>query len=112
MKHDPAADTVRKTLLGAALVLFVWGAVVALTGGIDTRLAGVAIRSRDPFRALMTCLALLVTRAFAFREASIQDTYRAAAFMRRAAPWLAAGAAFLLVLHAVSFGTFAAGGSD
>jgi hypothetical protein len=105
-------ETLRRALLGAAMVLLGWGVFVTLTGGIDTQLAGVAIRSRDPFRALTISLALFVILATRFRTATLHDSDRAAAVLRRAAPWLAAGAACLLVLHAVLFGTFAAGGSD
>jgi hypothetical protein len=103
---------VRKALLAAAFLLIIWGTIVAATGGVDVRLAGVAIRSRDPFRALMAGLALLLLMAAFARPALVHDLDWLAERIRRWAPALAAVMALTLGAHAVWFGSFGVGGAD
>ena len=98
--------------MGAAAVLFAWGVIVAVTGGIDARVFGVVIRSRDPFRAAAAGFVLVLVHAVFFRREFVRDLDRVAALVRtRAAVFalvLAAGAG----AHGVVFGTFSVGGSD
>jgi hypothetical protein len=102
----------RKLLLIAAALLLSWGVVVALTGGIDTRILGIAVRSRDPFRALVGGVILLLIHAAVYREESARDLERVRAFARTAAPLIGALLAVAIAVHGVALGTFTAGGSD
>jgi hypothetical protein len=93
-------------------VLLAWGVAVAVTGGIDTRVAGVAIRSRDPFRALAAGVALLLVASVVYRTECTAMLDRAGASLRRHAVALALVAAAALAAHGVVFGSFGVGGSD
>src|SRR5262245_23992625 len=61
------SSALRKLIPGAALVLAIWGAIVTFTGGVDARVLGVAIRSRDPFRALVASLLLFLLASVVYR---------------------------------------------
>ena len=102
----------KRGLLGAAAALVTWGLVVAVTGGVDQRVLGIAIRSRDPFRALLAGVALFLVAAVAYRDDCADAMDRIAAFARRFAPALALVAGLALAMHAIVFGTLTAGGSD
>lgn len=102
----------RKLLLIAAGLLFSWGVVVALTGGIDTRILGIAVRSRDPFRALAGGVILLLIQAAVYRRESAADLGRALVYARGQSPAIAMALAIALGIHGVVFGTFAAGAAD
>lgn len=102
----------RKALSGAAVVLFVWGVIVAVTGGIDARVLGVVIRSRDPVRALAAGFLLVVIQAVFFRQELIRDIDRGVAIVRRAAAVLAVLLAVGVGGYGVAFGTFSVGASD
>lgn len=69
-------------------------------------------RSRDPGRALVAGLVLLVAHAIAFQESFVRDTDRAAVVLRRLLAVLALCCALVLALDAVRYGSFTAGGSD
>ena len=99
----------RKALLVVAGLLIVWGTIVAATGGVDVRLVGIAIRSRDPFRALVGGLALFVLLAVAYRPALIADLDWLAGQLRKRAPVIAAVMALTLGAYAVRFGSFVGG---
>ena len=90
----------------------VWAAIVAATGGIQWRVAGVLLRSRDPGRALAIGLVLLLVHALVFRESFRRDTDRIAAALRRLLPGLAVACVLILGVHAIRYGTFIAGGAD
>jgi hypothetical protein len=83
-----------------------------VTGGIDVRILGVSLRSRDPFRALAAGVILFLVQALVFRRETTRDVERAAAWTSARATWIGAGAALLLLLHAVHHGSFVAGGAD
>ena len=102
----------RKAILIVAILLIAWGTIVAATGGVDVRLLGIAIRSRDPFRALVGGLALFVLLAVVYKPASIADLEWLAAHTRKHAPVLAAIMALTLGAYAVKFGSFGVGGAD
>lgn len=102
----------RKLLLIAAGLLLSWGVLVALTGGIDTRILGVAVRSRDPFRALAGGVILLLVQAFIYRHEASRDLHRLTGAARAGAPFVAAAAALAVGAHGVALGTFTAGASD
>ena len=102
----------RKALWGAAVVLFAWGAIVAVTGGIDARVLGVVIRSRDPVRALAAGFVLVLAQAFFFRRELTRDLDWGLAMVRRAAPALALLLAAAVGAYGIAFGTFSVGGSD
>src|SRR5690349_18943069 len=55
--HDPR---LRKLLLFGAILAFAWALFAALTGGIDTRIAGIVVRARGASRPLLIGFALLV----------------------------------------------------
>jgi hypothetical protein len=93
-------------------VLLVWGGIVAISGGIDTRVLGVALRSRDPFRALVGGLIVLLVYAGFFRQEAERDFDRLMGLVRARARLIAATAALLLAMHGIVLGTFTAGGSD
>lgn len=102
----------RHLLLGAAALLFLWGVAVAVTGGIDVRVAGFALRSRDPFRALVASLALVLIAALVYRAEVTSLFDRTGALARRYAAVVALAAAAALAVHGIVFGSFTAGGSD
>ena len=93
-------------------MLVAWGAIVALTGGIDTRVFGIVIRSRDPLRPLAAALVLLLLQAVFFRRELARDLDRAAGVVRAGAPAIAALLALAVGAHGAVFGTFSVGGSD
>jgi hypothetical protein len=102
----------RNWFLGAAVLLAVWGVVVAVTGGIDTRIFGVPIRSRDPLRALLTGGALFLIASIFYRDDCTRWLDSLGAGLRRYAALVVALAAAALAAHGVAFGTFSAGGAD
>lgn len=93
-------------------MLFGWGVAVALTGGVDARLAGVVIRSRSPFRPLTASLVLVLLTALVYRAESTAQLDRAVGWLNRWGARLAIVAAAALAAHGVLFGSFSAGGSD
>ena len=93
-------------------MLALWGVAVAMTGGIDARLAGIPIRSRDPWRPLAAALVLFVVASALDRPGTTRLFDRAGAWLRAHAPALVFAAAAALALHGVVFGTFSVGGSD
>jgi hypothetical protein len=99
-------------MLTLATLLLAWGVIVTLTGGVDARVAGVAIRSRDPFRALVASLALFLVFALRYRAEFTERLDRLGAVLRRYATALALAAAAALALHGIVFGGFGVGGSD
>ncbi|HET7695041.1 MAG TPA: glycosyltransferase family 39 protein [Vicinamibacterales bacterium] len=102
----------RRVLLTLSIVFLAWAALVVATGGIQWRIGGVLLRSRDPGRALAIGFLLLVIQALVFRGSFARDTERITAAMR---PWLAALAvlcAVILGADAIRYGSFTAGGSD
>jgi hypothetical protein len=103
---------VRRPLLVLSAIFFLWAGIVLVTGGIDSRVAGIAIRSRDPQRALIAAVLLLVVQSLLDRKRFERDVRRVSAAASRVGPWLAAAAAIVVVFHAVHDGYFIAGGSD
>jgi hypothetical protein len=92
-------------LLGLALLCAAFAAFVSATGGVDTRIAGVAVRSRSWERP--ATLAVLLGLAGLY---SIRDTLRtwAPSAARLVVPLLLGWVLFA----ALWFGTYAAGGAD
>jgi hypothetical protein len=107
--HDSA---VYKALRAVTILTFAWTVVVRLTGGIDTRIAGVALRSRDVFRPGIITLALLMVQAVWHRAAASRDIEQLAASLARAAVPIGVCAAVLISGCAIYFGSAIAGGSD
>jgi len=93
------------TLILLGLVVALFAVFVAMTGGIDTRLAGVPVRSRSWERPATLALLLLGAGVFFLRQAFAWLPRR----LFRALPALVVvwGAAAALI-----FGTYAAGGAD
>jgi hypothetical protein len=109
----------RRVLLAAACIATAWSAAVVLFGGFNTRVFGIAIRSRNPDRALM--IAWIAVAAYFVAGGRIpRDTARrvgsAAAGIGRALlmrPGLiAAVLALTLAITAFVAGTRIAGGAD
>jgi Dolichyl-phosphate-mannose-protein mannosyltransferase len=107
-----AVQHARKVLLGIAIIALAWGLIVMLTGGIDARIGGLVIRSRDPFRAVLAGVALLLLHAAFSRAAWHLALDRLVHLLATTAPALAGAAALLLSVHAVKNGAFVAGGAD
>ena len=82
--EEPFADRPRSCCFAGATL-------VAATGGIDVAARGVAIRSRDPFRALVIGVALLLVHALVVRRGvRTRPRARWRARVSRGAPALAA----------------------
>src|SRR3954451_16793315 len=86
--------------------------VVAVSGGVDTRLAGVVIRSRDPSRALTASAVLFLAACIFYRADAVRLLDAAGAFLRRHAVAIALMASAALAAHGMIFGSFSVGGSD
>jgi len=89
-----------------------WSLIVAVTGGIDTRVLGVAVRARGAFRPLAIGLALVLVYAIADRRRLRQRLSHPTASFEQLAPWIAAAAALATTIAAIRYGAFVAGGSD
>ena len=105
-------ERARKVVLGLALIVLAWGLVVMLTGGIDARIGGLVVRSRDPFRAIAAGLTLLLLHVVLSPAGWRRATDRLSRRLGTAAPVIAAAAALLLSVHAVRHGAFVAGSAD
>jgi len=92
--------------------MLAWGLIVMLTGGIDARIGGLVIRSRDPFRAVVAGLTLLLLHLVLSPAGLRGATDRLSALCAPAAPAIAAAAAVLLLIHALTNGAFVAGSAD
>ena len=86
-------------------VLAVFAAFVAATGGIDTRIAGIAVRSRSWERPATVAFVLALAGLYAVRQ-TLRSWGPLAS--RAVVPVLVAWALFA----ALCFGTYAAGGAD
>jgi 4-amino-4-deoxy-L-arabinose transferase-like glycosyltransferase len=91
--------------LSLAAVCGVFAAFVALTGGIDTRLAGVAVRSRSWERPALVALVLAAIGLFSLRQ-------QARAAGRHALPYVPLLVVCSTAIVAWIFSTNAAGGAD
>jgi hypothetical protein len=85
---------------------------VSLTGGIHTRIFGLTIQSRDPFRALALSFILFVIAAARDRGAFADALTRLTERIRRHSPLAALAIAALLGAHATVFGAFGVAGAD
>ena len=97
------------------MLLFAWGVIVTLTGGVNARLLGVPIQSRDPFRAfLLSGLIVAWLSAYARADLIRYLDRLGAPFARvaRFAPMLVTAMALALAIHGVVFGSFSIGGAD
>jgi hypothetical protein len=103
---------VRNALAGAAAGLFAWGAIVAATGGVDARVLGIVVRSRDPLRPLAAGLVAVALLAVFFRRDVTRGAERAAAIARAYARLVTLLLAGVVAAHGIVFGTFSVGGSD
>ena len=103
---------VKQVLLALAALALAWAAVVAATGGIEWRIAGVMVRSRDPQRAVLVAAILIVMLALLDRARFESGIARVATHVSRAAVWIAAAVAIITVVHAFRAGALVAGGSD
>jgi hypothetical protein len=92
-------------LLLLAGVVAVFAAFVAATGGIDTRIAGIAVRSRSWERPATVAVVLALAGLYAVRQ-TLRHLVPLAT--RAVVPMLVAWAMFA----ALWFGTYAAGGAD
>lgn len=102
----------RKSLLAAAAALATWAAIVVITGGVDTRIAGIPIRSRDPFRAFAASVLLLLVVSAVYRTDTTRLLDGVGSRLRRWAIAIALAGAALLATHGLLFGSFSVGGSD
>jgi dolichyl-phosphate-mannose-protein mannosyltransferase len=109
----------RRVLLAAACIATAWSAALVLFGGFNTRVFGIAIRSRNPDRALMiACIAVAayfvaggrIPRDTARRVGSAAAEIGRALLMRPGL--IAAVLALTLAITAFVAGTRIAGGAD
>jgi len=103
---------VRKALLALAIALFVWGGVVALTGGIHARLLGIPITSRDPLRVFVLAFGAMLLYALFFWSDFVRLIHRSVEVTRARAAMVAFVIAALLAWYGAALGTFSVGGSD
>jgi hypothetical protein len=92
-------------LLALAAICGAFAAFVAVTGGIDARLAGFPVRSRSWERPAGVAVTLALIGLFSLR-------HRVASLGRAAIRWLPWVAVCWVVAAALVFGTYAAGGAD
>lgn len=85
---------------------------IAVVGGVQWHVAGMALRARDPLRPLAVAVALLAIYAFRFRSAFVADAGRVERAALRSARPLALVCALALTASAWFWGTRAASGSD
>src|SRR6188508_1436478 len=97
---------VRRPLLILAGIAFAWGLIVILTGGVDWRIAGHAVRSRNPERAFIIGIMLLLAQAIAYRGSFARDTARVTAAVKPLLPGLALAFAVALAAYAAHYGAF------
>lgn len=102
----------RRLLLTLIVLALAWAAIVTATGGVQWKVGGVLLRSRDPGRALLVALLAIAADVVWFRAEFLRDFDRARLFVRRFAPLLAIVCAILLFANAVRFGSFTAAGAD
>jgi 4-amino-4-deoxy-L-arabinose transferase-like glycosyltransferase len=98
-----------RTLAAAAAALAI---AIKLSGGLAASVAGLSIRARDPWRALIVATVLIVIDVALNRSAWTVATDRVAASVARWSAAAACGVALLLAAHGLYFGSFTAGGSD
>ena len=103
-------------LLLAAGVAGAFACFIALTGGIDTRVAGIPLRSRSWERPAVLATLLLVAGLFSRRRVlwalATRTAHLAAVAARRLAGGVALAAACGAGVIALATGTFVAGGAD
>jgi len=99
-------------VLALSLGALGWALLVWLTGGIDGRILGVAVRARGAWRPLALGLALFFLYAILERRRIRQRLADPAALLEQLAPWFAATAALATTIAAIRYGAFVAGGSD
>jgi len=99
-------------ILALSLGALGWALLVWLTGGIDGRILGVAVRARGAWRPLAFGLSLFFLYAILERQRIKQRLVDPAAWLEQLAPWLAATAALATTIVAIRYGAFVAGGSD
>jgi hypothetical protein len=102
----------RRTLLAGILITTGLALWIAAVGGVQWRVAGVALRARDPLRPMVVAVALLAIYALRFRSAFVADAGRVERAAVRAAGPLALTCAVALAASAWIWGTRAASGSD
>lgn len=83
-----------------------------MTGGIDARILGVPLRSREPFRALAAGAVLFLVQGVLFRRELARDLDRAAGILRPRVGAIAAVLGLCVAAHGVANGIYSVGGSD
>jgi hypothetical protein len=100
-------------LLCVVMLLFVWSAVVWLTGGFAYQGSWGRVSSRDPIRPLIAgILGVLGLIRWLGRAWLVANAHRASAALDRFAPVASVVGALALVWVAVKYGTYAATGAD
>jgi hypothetical protein len=100
-------------LLPVAIVLLtVWAVVIAITGGIDVRLWGLRVSSREPTRLFVALLILIAIYAIAFRQLAIGRAKALPRAIDRASQLIAIALVAMTLIVALRYGSFVAAGSD
>lgn len=100
---------IRRAVLAIALLLLAWSLVVAATGGLDTKVLGIRVSSRDAARSFWGAIVLVVLYVAAGWRQALDDLRWSRAHLDRAVPWVAAGA---LVVIGFVYATRTAAGAD
>jgi hypothetical protein len=103
-------------LLGAAAAAGLFAGIVAVTGGIDTSVAGVPLRSRSWGRPAAAAALLAIAAAAALRAELVRAVSRTVRVARARSTGIAAvvmvPAACWAAVAGLRYGTFAVGGAD
>jgi hypothetical protein len=101
-----------RSLVAAAAAFTLIAIIVAMTGGVSFRLAGILVRSHDPIRPLVAAV-LLFLAGFAWGRASVAATLEWYwQLIERSARFAAGALAIATLLAGFHWGAFVAGGSD
>ena len=120
-----ATDAGGPSTIARRLLLFLiaaaagWALIVAFTGGIDLRDAGIGFRSTEPDRPAYAALILAVLYTLGFPRhvpghvAWLEcQAMPVALFLERRSAWLTMVAAIITFAVGIAYGTHVAGGSD
>lgn len=103
----------RRIVYLLACVLPVWAMVALYTGGVGGRLGPLRLSSREPWRPLLTGVAIAAWYVWRYRYALRDADGRwLMRHMERAVPWALASVVVLGLYVGIRYGSFAAAGSD
>ena len=112
----PVTKALGARLLALAAIVGAFAVFVALTGGIDTRIGGIPVRSRSWDRPAVIAAFLAAAGALAYWREILAFLRRCVDPLVRTVRWMFGALPLAAIcwagIAAIAFGTFAAGGSD